>query len=157
MRSSFHSDGGHEVLETLRMVEAEHLDIRTTTLGLSLLDLAGSDNQLPNRVYDRITTLGQNLVKIATEVEDDLGVPIINKRVSVTPISMIVGGNPDLAVEVAIALDRAAADIGIDYIAGYSALVHKGFTTGDTALIDAIPEALAQTERERPPTSAKAD
>ena len=147
MRSQFHSNNGQEVFETLRMVEVEHLDIRTTTLGLSLLDLAGNDKQLPNRVYDRVTTLAQDLVKIASEVEADLGVPVINKRVSVTPISLIIGGNPDLAIEVALALDRAAADIGIDYIAGYSALVHKGTTLGDAALIESIPAALAQTER----------
>ena len=147
MRSLFHSDSSEHVTETLRMVEAEHLDIRTTTLGISLLDLAGSDSQLANRVYDRVTTLGQNLVPIASQVEADLGVPIVNKRVSVTPISLIIGGSQDRAIEVALALDEAAKEIGIDYIAGYSALVHKGINLGDEALIQSLPQALAQTDR----------
>ena len=147
MRSPFHTSSGQEALETLRMVETEHLDIRTTTLGISLLDIAGNDPGLPGRVYERITSLGQNLFPVAEQVEADLGVPIVNKRVSVTPISMIVGDNPELAVQVAHALDNAASEIGIDYIAGYSALVHKGIAAGDAALIQALPEALATTER----------
>ena len=90
-RSDFHSGGGKEIFETLRMVEAENFDIRTTTLGISLFDLAGSDPGLPDRVYQRIVDYGQNLVQIAQEVEADLGMPIVNKRVSVTPIALIAG------------------------------------------------------------------
>ncbi|MCK5687784.1 DUF711 family protein, partial [Myxococcota bacterium] len=88
--SAIHSDT-EEILETLRMVEVEHLDIRTTTLGLSLLDIAGSDSGLPERVYRRLTERGANLVQIAKEVGDDLGVPIVNQRISVTPIALIAG------------------------------------------------------------------
>ena len=128
--------GFDEVLQTLRMVEVEHLDIRTTTLGISLLDLDGSGDRLAEQIYDRITTLGGNLVKIAREVESDLGVPIVNKRVSVTPIALL-GRAPkrDTFLKIGQALDRAAETIGIDYIAGFSALVHKGITDADRALI----------------------
>ena len=147
-RSDFHSGGGKEIFETLRMVEAENFDIRTTTLGISLFDLAGSDKGLPDRVYQRIIDYGQNLVKIAEEVEADLGMPIVNKRVSVTPIALIAGGGgPELVHQTALALDRAAKDIGIDYIAGFSALVHKGISKNDAAYIEALPQAIADTER----------
>jgi len=137
-----------EVLETLRMIEVEHLDIRTVTLGISLLDLAGADRGLPDRIYQRIVELGGPLVGIAKEVEADLGVPVINKRVSVTPIGLIAGQR-DVAevVEIAKALDAAAKDIGIDYLGGFSALVHKGIDRGDASLIKALPEAIAATER----------
>lgn len=147
LRSSFH-DSSHDILETLRMIEVEHLDIRTVTLGLSLLDIAGGDRGLPDRVYRRVTEMGGKLVQTAKEVEADLGVPIVNKRVSVTPIALITGGgSSDLVLQTALALDRAAADIGIDYIAGFSALVHKGIASGDQTLIDVLPEAIAATSR----------
>ncbi len=140
--------GLDEVFETLRMVEVENLDIRTTTLGISLFDIAGSDPGLPDRVYQRITELGANLVHLASEVEADLGVPIVNKRVSVTPISLVCGSSdPDALIAVAQALDTAAGEIGVDYIGGYSALVHKGISRGDEALIASLPEAIAATER----------
>ncbi len=140
--------GFDEVLQTLRMVEVEHLDIRTTTLGISLLDLDGSGDRLAEQIYDRITTLGGNLVKIAREVESDLGVPIVNKRVSVTPIALL-GRAPkrDTFLKIGQALDRAAETIGIDYIAGFSALVHKGITDADRALIESLPETIAATKR----------
>ena len=144
-RSNFHD---HDVLETLRMIEVEHLDIRTVTLGLSLVDIAGGDAGLPDRVYNRVTQMGGKLVEIAQAVQDDLGVPIVNKRVSVTPIALITGSaGPELVLKTAQALDRAAADIGIDYIAGFSALVHKGIADGDRVLIDALPEAIGATHR----------
>ncbi|OGQ79528.1 MAG: hypothetical protein A2289_05705 [Deltaproteobacteria bacterium RIFOXYA12_FULL_58_15] len=140
--------GFDEVIETLRMVEVENLDIRTTTLGISLFDIAGSDSGLPDRVYQRIVDYGGNLVRVAEQVEADLGVPIVNKRVAVTPIAMIAGGSDvDGMVAVARALDTAAREIGIDYIGGYSALVHKGITVGDAALIESLPEAIGSTER----------
>jgi uncharacterized protein (UPF0210 family) len=148
MGESHVSPGLDEIVETLRMVEVENLDIRTTTLGVSLLDLAGSDAGLPGRIHRRITEVGGNLVQIASEVEADLGVPIVNKRVSVTPISLVCGGSdPEALLDVAHALDAAARDIGIDYIGGYSALVHKGISHGDEAVIRSLPDAIASTER----------
>ncbi len=146
-RSGFHT-GLDQVVETLRMIEVENLDIRTVTLGLSLLDLAGNDGGLADRVYRRVTEVARPLVGIAERVEADLGVPIVNKRVSVTPVALILGGGGvELAVEVAHALDAAAKEIGIDYVAGFSALVHKGTANGDAALIAALPEAIGKTER----------
>ncbi len=140
--------GFDEIVETLRMVEVEHLDIRTTTLGLSLFDIAGADAGLPDRVYQRLTELGRNLVPIVQEVEADLGVPIVNKRVSVSPVAMVTGcARPEAMLQVAQALDGAGAEIGVDYVAGFSALVHKGATTCDQALIEALPEAIAGTSR----------
>lgn len=145
--SRFHTEI-NEVLETLRMIEVEHLDIRTVTLGLNLLDLAGGDAKLPERVYQRLTQVGKNLVPIAQQVEQDLGVPIVNKRVSVTPVAMLLGrGDVQLAIDVALALDQAAAELKVDYVAGYSALVHKGITYGDDILLQALPQAIAQTTR----------
>lgn len=130
------------------MIEVEHLDIRTTTLGINLLDLAGSDSGLPDRIYDRICRIGGRLVEIAGQVEADLGVPIVNKRIAVTPISMVVGGGgTDALLSVARALDAAAEEIGVDYVGGFSALVHKGITAGDARLISALPEAIAATRR----------
>jgi len=140
--------GFDEVLQTLRMVEVEHLDIRTVTLGVSLLDVEGSGDILAERIYERVVELGGPLVGIAKQVSDDLGVPIVNKRVSVTPMALVGRTDkPEVFVKLAQALDRAADTIGIDYIAGFSALVHKGVTAADQALIDALPEAIASTRR----------
>jgi uncharacterized protein (UPF0210 family) len=133
------------VAETLRMVEVEHLDIRTVTLGVSLLDLAGQPG-LPERIRQRIVEVGGELVAAARQVEQDLGVPITNKRVSITPAALVMGDGAQ-ALEVALALDQAAKEIGIDYIAGYSALVHKAMAVGDRALFKALPEAIARTSR----------
>lgn len=145
-RSDFHTAPA-EVEETIRMIEVEHLDIRTVTLGLSLLDLAGRAN-LAQAIYDRIHEHASRLVRIAKEVEHDLGVPIVNRRVAITPASLIIGGTaPTHVMEVALALDAAARDAGIDYLGGFSALVHKGVTQGDRALMEMLPDALAQTER----------
>jgi len=146
-RADFH-ESSHEVLETLRMIEVEHLDIRTVTLGISLLDISGCDSGLPERIYRRVVERGQNLVAIAREVESDLGVPIVNQRISITPLALVAaGGDAALFIDAARALDRAAADIGISYIAGFSALVHKGMDKGDEALIESLPAALAATAR----------
>ena len=147
LSSKFHSSSLSEVLETLRMVEVEHLDIRTVTLGISLFDLAGTDARLPERVFERITTLGRNLVDIGNSVQSDLGVPVVNKRVSVSPIGCIAHGDEEQIVDVARALDEAAKEIGIDYIGGFSALVHKGMTHSEQRLLNALPKALASTER----------
>ena len=145
--SAIHSDT-EEILETLRMVEFEHLDIRTTTLGLSLLDIAGSDSGLPERIYRRLTERGANLVQIAKEVGDDLGVPIVNQRISVTPIALIAGAaDREMILDIARALDQAGTDVGVDYVAGFSALVHKGATTTDEVFIKTLPEAINATTR----------
>ena len=139
-----------EIHETIRMIEAEHLDIRTVTLGLSLLDAPRGDvEKLCRFLYDRIYERGHRLVELAEQVEDRYGIPIVNKRISMTPMSLVCEGLPEVEQYVAVAkvLDRVATDVGIDYIAGYSALVQKGATTGDMRLMQSIPHALAQTSR----------
>ncbi len=139
-----------EIMETIKMIAEEHLDIRTVTMGISLLSCTGSDGKtVSQKVYDTITRKAENLVKTAEELETELGIPIINKRISVTPAALVLGGSADPAdfVMLAKALDKAATATGVNFIGGYSALVHKGMTAGDTALITSIPEALAVTER----------
>ncbi len=138
-----------ETRAILRMIETEHLDIRTVTLGISLRGCATSDlAHTCERLYNHVTGTAARLTDVAREVQANFGVPIINKRIAVTPIALI--GEPsgaDTYVPLARAMDRAATDLGIDYIAGFSALVEKGMTAGDAILIDSIPEALAVTER----------
>lgn len=138
-----------EVLETKKMLDEENLDIRTITMGISLLDCI--DNNLEKtceKVYDKITKTAENLVKTGEDIEKEYGIPIINKRISVTPISLIGGAsNAESYVPLAKALDRAAKETGVNFIGGFSALVHKGYTKGDRVLIESIPEALAVTER----------
>ncbi|MEM9802107.1 MAG: DUF711 family protein, partial [Planctomycetota bacterium] len=139
----------HEILETVRMFELETFDIRTTTFGISLLDCADPDLESAcEKVYAKIVHHGRDLVEVAGGIEADLGVPIINKRVSTTPIALVAAasGSRDL-VPFARAMDAAAAEIGIDYIGGYTSYVHKGFTNADLALFESIPEALSETER----------
>ena len=136
----------HEILDTLRMIDQEKLDVRTITMGISLFNCVCDDEKkLAQRVYDRITKQAENLVKVGREIERDFGVPIVNKRVSVTPISLITGAveNP---VVIARALDKAAKTVGVDFIGGYSALVQKGMTAADERLIRSIPEALSETD-----------
>ena len=138
-----------EIMETIRMVQQENLDIRTITMGISLRDCAHGDHKAAGRkIYDKITGLASDLVKVGEEIEREYGMPIVNKRISVTPIS-IVAESCDTGdyVYFAEVLDRAAAEVGVNFIGGFSALVHKGFTKGDTALLKAIPQALAKTER----------
>ena len=135
-----------EILDTLRMIDQEKLDVRTITMGISLFNCVCDDEEkLAQRVYDRICTQAENLVKVGREIERDFGVPIVNKRVSVTPISLITGAieNP---VVIARALDKAAKTVGVDFIGGYSALVQKGMTAADERLIRSIPEALSETD-----------
>lgn len=138
-----------ETRAILRMIETEHLDIRTVTLGLSLRGCATAEmDRTCQRVYDLVTTTGARLVEVAREVQATFGVPIINKRIAVTPIALIAESTGATSyVPVAQAMDRAAAELGIDYIGGFSALVEKGMTPGDSVLIDSIPEALAVTQR----------
>ncbi|HEY2746977.1 MAG TPA: PFL family protein [Polyangia bacterium] len=138
-----------ELRATLRMIEAEHLDIRAVTMGISLRDCATDDlHRTCQRVYEKITRSARRLVAVAKEVEGAYGVPITNKRISVTPIALV--GEPTRAasyVPLAETLDRAAAELGIDYVAGFSAHVEKGATPGDLVLLDSIPEALSVTQR----------
>ncbi len=138
-----------EMMETIRMVEMENLDIRTVTLGINLKDCADSDfDQLNNNVYQKITTYAKDLKKVVEHVENEFGIPIINKRISVTPIADILGkATKEQAIELAKTLDRAAHDLGIDFIGGLSALVHKGVSKSEKTLLDALPEALAATKR----------
>ncbi|TAJ13120.1 MAG: DUF711 family protein, partial [Planctomycetota bacterium] len=136
-----------EILETVRMFELETLDIRTTTLGVSLLDCADPDLESTcEKVYAKIVHHGQNLVAVADSIRDEFGVPIVNKRIAVTPIALVAAasGARDL-VPLARALDAAAKAVGIDFIGGFSAYVHKGFTRADDALFASIPQALTET------------
>lgn len=138
-----------EVLSTLEMLRNEHLDVRTVTLGISLLDCASDEPaRFIDRAVSKIGAAARNLVKVCDEVAVRYGIPIVNKRIAVSPIAVAACScGPAWMVEVARALDRAANEVGIDFIGGFGALVEKGFTKGDLALIEAIPEALAVTER----------
>ena len=137
----------NDIMETINMISEENLDIRTITMGISLLDCADADiNKSCEKIYNKITRLAGNLVKTGEDIEAEYGIPIINKRISVTPISMLVavsGGDPVLYAK---ALQRAADATGVNFIGGYSALVQKGFAAGDEELIRSIPRALSETE-----------
>ena len=137
-----------DILETIKMIEDEHLDIRTITMGISLLDcITGDINTTCDKVYDKITRKAEHLVETGEQIEAELGIPIIHKRISVTPIAMI-GAATDATSYVPLAqtLDRAAAACGVNFVGGFSALVQKGFAKGDEILIRSIPEALATTD-----------
>ncbi|HZK24763.1 MAG TPA: PFL family protein [Oscillospiraceae bacterium] len=138
-----------EIMETIKMVQEEHLDIRTITMGISLLDCADSNaKQACRKIYDKITRLAGNLVSVGESLAREFGIPIVNKRISVTPIALVAEtAAVDNYVAFAQTLDRAAAEVGVNFIGGFSALVHKGFTTGDQILLNSIPQALAETER----------
>lgn len=136
----------NDIMETVTMIQHENLDIRTITMGISLLDCADSDpKKACDKIYDKITRLAGNLVKTGCDIEAQYGIPIINKRISVTPIAMIAAASGSDPVMYAKALQRAADATGVNFIGGYSALVHKGFSAGDLALIRSIPEALNVT------------
>ena len=137
-----------DILETITMFEDENLDVRTITMGISLLDCCDSDiNKTCARVYDKITRYAKNLVATGEQIEKEFGVPIIHKRISVTPIAMILAACEDKdAVKLAVTLEKAATACGVNFIGGFSALVQKGFSPGDRELIEAIPEALSVTE-----------
>ena len=138
-----------EIAETRGMVSEQHLDIRTITMGISLMGCADEDlGRMCQKVYDHVTTTAEDLVSTAESLEREYGIPIVNKRVSVTPVAQIAAACPDIdLVPLARALDRAAETLGIDYLGGYSALVHKGIGDADRRLIDCIPRALAETSR----------
>ena len=137
----------HDILETINMIDNENLDVRTITMGISLLDCVDSDQKTAcDKVYDKICRYASNLVRTGEDISKDYGIPIINKRISVTPISMIAAACPSKSpAHFAQALDRAAKEVGVNFIGGYSALVHKGFGPGDYALIESIPEVLSTT------------
>nr|WP_315529953.1 PFL family protein [Carnobacterium maltaromaticum] len=137
-----------QISETIRMIDEENLDIRTITMGISLLDCADSDGEVAReKIYTKITTMAKDLVKVGEQIESEYGIPIINKRVSVTPIAIVAGASADKDyVAFAKTLDAAAKAVGVNFIGGFSALVQKGYTKGDQILIQSIPEALANTE-----------
>lgn len=139
----------HDVQETINMIRDENLDIRTVTMGISLFDCVSDDeNRLNDKIYDKITKSAENLVSECEKIEKEYGIPIINKRVSLTPISLIGGQiSSDGYVRIAHTLDKAADALGINFIGGFGALVEKGMTLGSANLIDAIPQALAETNR----------
>lgn len=136
-----------EILETINMINKENLDIRTITMGISLIDCMDSDiDKSCKKVYDKIYNKASRLVEVGSYLQKTYGIHIINKRVSVTPIAMLVGASGGDPIKYAKTLDKVGKDIGIDFIGGYSALVQKGFSAGDLELINSIPEALAQTD-----------
>ena len=138
----------YDVLETINMIEREHLDIRTITMGISLLPcIAGSADETANRVYDRVCSQAENLVNVAEALSKEYGIPIVNKRVSVTPASIICAPFAAQSAKIGRALDRAAGTLGIDFLGGYSALVHKGMADYEKTFIETIPEVLATTEK----------
>ena len=135
-----------DILETINMIQEENLDIRTITMGISLLDCCTDDiDRSCTKIYDKICRLAGNLVRTGEEIETEYGIPIINKRIAVTPIAMLAasGGNP---VKYALTLEKISREVGVNFIGGYSALVQKGFAAGDERLIRSIPEALSCTE-----------
>lgn len=138
----------HDILETIQMIDNENLDVRTITMGISLLDCCDPDIDIAcEKIYDKITRYAKDLVKVGEDIEKEYGIPIIHKRISVTPISMIAAACPGKdPVKFALTLEKAARAVGVNFIGGYSALVQKGFGPGDYALLQSIPEALSVTE-----------
>ncbi|GAA0076301.1 PFL family protein [Clostridium sp. CTA-5] len=139
----------NKILETIKMIEEEKLDVRTITMGISLLDCIDPDGEKARiKIYDKITKSAEHLVEVGRQIEAEFGIPIVNKRVSITPMSIIAGASGDTSyVKFAQTLDRAAQTLGIDFLGGFSALVQKGCTKGDKILISSIPEALATTKK----------
>ena len=141
----------YEVYETNQMIAEENLDVRTITLGISLLDCIDADlDQLNENIYNKITTVAKDLVKTGEEIEQEFGIPIVNKRISITPVALIGGAackSPEDFVTIAKTLDKAAKEVGVNFIGGYSALVSKSMTKSDENLIRSVPQALACTDR----------
>ena len=136
-----------EIFETIKMVSSQHLDVRTITMGISLLDcIADTTSETCDRIYDKITTKAKNLVKVGNDIQNEFGVPIVNKRISVTPVSLVTARTGN-SIEVAKVLDKCAQEVGVDFIGGYSALVQKGMTDFEKEFLYTIPQALAQTQR----------
>ena len=138
----------HDILETIQMIDNENLDVRTITMGISLLDCCDPDIDVAcEKIYDKITRYAKDLVKVGEDIEKEYGIPIIHKRISVTPIAMIAAACPGKdPVKFALTLEKAARAVGVNFIGGYSALVQKGFGPGDYALLQSIPQALSVTE-----------
>ena len=138
----------NEILDTIHMIDQQHLDVRTITMGISLLDCCDADAKVAcGKIYDKITRSAKDLVKTGEDIERELGIPIVNKRISVTPMALVAGASEtEDYVPFAQAMDAAAKEVGVNFIGGFSALVQKGMTPADQRLIAAIPEALAQTE-----------
>ena len=139
----------NNILETIKMIEEEKLDIRTITMGISLLDCIDADgDKARKKIYNKIMRCAKDLVKVGNEIEAEFGIPIVNKRISVTPISLIAGAtDEENYVKFAEVLDKAANDLGVNFIGGFSALVHKGYSKGDRILIKSIPQALKSTSK----------
>ena len=137
------------IMETINMIRQEHLDIRTVTMGISLLSCADSNiDRACDKVYNKIMGYAKDLVQVCDQIQSEYGIPIINRRISVTPIAMLAASCEKADItKFASTLERAASELGVNFIGGYSALVHKGFSNGDRALIESIPQALAQTSR----------
>ena len=137
-----------DIMETIEMLTSEHLDVRTVTMGISLLDCIDPDGgKACEKIYNKIVTRAKDLVPVVDAIAAEYGIPIVNKRISVTPIAMLLGAAPDAdPVQYAKALDAAAKAVGVNFIGGFGALVHKGFSAGDKRLIKSIPRALAETE-----------
>ncbi len=138
----------NDILDTIRMIDKEHLDIRTVTMGISLLDCSSdSAKKSIERIYDKITKKAERLVEVGTQIEREFGIPIVNKRIAVSPIALVAGSSDaEDYTDFAKVLDRAGKECGVDFVGGFSALVQKGFTPGDRKLIYSIPDALAQTD-----------
>ena len=137
----------NEIIETIKMIQEENLDVRTITMGISLIDCMDTDiDKSCKKVYDKIYRCAKDLVKTGESISKKFGIPIVNKRISVTPISMLVGVSGGDPVKYAKTLDKVAHDIGVNFVGGYSALVQKGFAPGEKELIESIPRALAETE-----------
>lgn len=138
----------HHIFDTIDMIDKRHLDIRTITMGISLLDCVSEDpKRCCEKIYDKICRRAQHLVRTGEEIQGEFGIPIVNKRISVTPMALVAGGcDTEDYVPFAHAMDRAAKTCGVDFIGGYSALVQKGFAHGDELLLRAIPQALAETD-----------
>jgi len=135
----------NEILQTMQMIHEQHFDIRTITMGISLLSCKGAtDKDTADAVYEKVTRLAKNLVPVGESLEQELGMPIVNKRISVTPVSMICGDNPAL---IAKALDEAAKTVGVNFSGGYGALMHKGSTRAEEVLLESMPEVFRDTQR----------
>ena len=139
----------NNIFDTIEMIDKQHLDIRTVTMGISLLDCVSEDaGRCRTRIYDKICRKAERLVQVGEDIESEFGIPIVNKRISVTPMALVAGGcDTEDLVPFALTMDEAAKACGVNFIGGFSALVQKGFTNGSRTLIESIPEALAQTER----------
>lgn len=138
-----------DIIQTIQMIDQQHLDVRTITMGISLLDCADPDlHTCSRKIYEKICRKAEHLVRTGEDIEREYGIPIVNKRISVSPIALVAGAcRTESLVPIAKALDAAAKEVGVNFIGGFSALVQKGSTIGDELLIRSIPEALAETDR----------